>query len=550
MVFRTTQRVVLRLTARRNITLRVVMTETRNLSKINASIMIKNITLFFCCLYVSIAGVAQERSICGTSSEALQMIQQRLIANKERLKATKNHSASRSQEDIFIPLKFHLVARNNGFGRASGTDLLDQMCTLNETFLELGMQFYIKDGVNFVDNGVIYDSPTILGVENLMNNLRDDNAVNIFVVGNAQNPQREGVGRTLGYFDPRTDWVVIRESEIRNGGMTLLHEIGHFFGLPHPFNGWDFDPYSASKHGSPAPATAPGGVASELADGSNCETAGDMLCDTPADYLYFSQLNNQTCSYAEVMIDPQGDTLQPDPTLIMGYFLDNCMNRFTPMQVEMMKVDLERAERVSLQNPSFMPITVDLGDDPISDAAITPADEGVTSIAANNDEITLEWEAIEGATSYFVETTIDGFEAITVNEPRVNVPVEIGRVYRWRVKPFNDADFCVPFSSLWQFTVEVVSSVPTIGAVENWTIQPNPLHTTSDLIITLNANQQFEADILLRNLSGSTMTKIANQTFSTGSNTLQLSANGLEAGLYILSLENEEGVSQQKVVVY
>ena len=267
--------------------------------------MIKNVTLFFSCLYLSIAGFAQERSICGTSSEALQMIQQRLIANKERVKVNRNHSASRSQEDIFIPLKFHLVARNNGSGRASGTDLLSQMCTLNETFQELGIQFYIKDGVNFVDNGVIYDSPTILGVENIMNSLRDDNAVNIFVVGNAQNPQREGVGRTLGYFDPRTDWVVIRESEVRDGGMTLLHEIGHFFGLPHPFNGWDFDPYSASKHGSPAPSTAPGGVASEFADGSNCETAGDMLCDTPADYLYFSQLNNQTCEYSELMIDAQ-----------------------------------------------------------------------------------------------------------------------------------------------------------------------------------------------------------------------------------------------------
>jgi len=437
--------------------------------------------------------------------------------------------------------------RNNGTGRAQGSDLLDQMCTLNESFRPFGLQFYIKDGVNIVDNGAVYDSPTILNVQTQMVNLSDNEALNIFVIGNAQNPQSARPGNTLGFYDPQRDWIVIEEREIRNGGMTLPHELGHFFSLPHPFNGWDSDPYSASKHGSPAPEQSPGGATTEFADGSNCETAGDRICDTPADYLYFSQLNNTTCTYNEVMIDPKGDTLQPDPTLIMGYFLDRCMNRFTPMQAALMLTDYESQERAYLKNPDFSPVETPIADEPIADTAISPADE---STVASFGEVTLEWDAVEGATSYFLESNIDGFEAVSINESSLVVPVEIGRTYFWKVKPFNDSYFCTPFSSLWKFTVEMASSVPSISGVDKWTVQPNPVNSTADLQIAITANEAFEASLQLRNIAGSIVRQISTQTFFTGTNKVQISSKGLEAGLYILSLENEEGVNQRKVIVY
>ena len=499
-------------------------------------------------------GYAQERHICGTSPEALNAIQERLIKNKAALKLKRQQSTSRNREDIFIPIKFHMVAQSNGRGRATDANLLNQMCTINEAFGELGIKFYLKDGVNYLDNGALYDSPTILIVVTQMQNIRDDEAVNVFVVGNAQNPQVEGVGRTLGYYSPSTvqadtDWIVVRQDEIAGGGMTLLHELGHFFSLPHPFNGWDFDPYNPSRHGSPAPESAPNGRLTELADGSNCEVAGDMLCDTPADYLYFSQLNSNTCSYNLPMIDPQGDTLQPDPTLIMGYFLDRCMDRFTPEQVEMMRIDFESEDRAHLRSNPFTPIGIDLPDEPIAESTISPSNEEIVGVVASGDEIILEWGAVEGATSYIVESNIPDFESAIVTEARLPVRVEVGRLYRWRVRPFNDLDFCTP-ATLSEFRVDMVSSVPNIGAVEEWSIQPNPVLPSSDLFLSLAASQSFEADIRVRNVAGSTLFELPNRTFEIGDNTIPISTDGLNSGLYILSIENEEGVTQRKVVVW
>lgn len=516
----------------------------------NFNMMRRKIILLFIGLFMWFCGHTQKHPFCGTSTESLQMIQQRLIKNKAALKARGQQTTSRNREDIYIPLKFHLAARSNGTGRASGSDLLDQMCSLNETFKELGIQFYIKDGVNLIDNGAIYDSPTILNVETQMQNLRDEAAVNIFVVGNAQNPQREGVGRTLGFYDPRRDWIVVRSDQIDGGNVTLPHELGHFFSLPHPFNGWDFDPYSVSKFGSPAPETSPLGITTEFADGSNCETAGDRICDTPADYLYFTQIDGLNCVYREVMIDPQGDTLRPDPTLIMGYFPDRCSNRFTPMQVDLMKIDLEQPERLYLRNNDFTPDLSELASEPISADVISPVDDSTVGVTTSSEEITLEWASVEGASSYIVETTIRGFEAITTNEPQVKVPVEVGRVYRWKVKPFNDNNFCVPSSSLFTFTVSMVSSVPTITAVENWSIQPNPVNQTADLYLSLSASESFEADIFIRNVAGSTLMRMMKQPFSVGDNAVAIPTKELDPGLYILSLENEEGVTQRKVVVW
>lgn len=83
---------------------------------------------------------------------------------------------------------------------------------------------------------------------------------------------------------------------------TIGHELGHFFGLEHTFN----------ENGR------------ELANGSNCETAGDYVCDTPAD-PYNSSMKmdlfmTPACKFIWQGKDANGQYYNPDPSNIMSYY--------------------------------------------------------------------------------------------------------------------------------------------------------------------------------------------------------------------------------------
>lgn len=93
-------------------------------------------------------------------------------------------------------------------------------------------------------------------------------------------------------------------------GGCAAHELGHLFGLLHTFEN-------------------PG---SELVDGSNCETAGDLLCDTPADpYTGDPDITWQGgadgCEFIWEGRDTLGRYYQPDVGNIMSYY--NCACGFT-----------------------------------------------------------------------------------------------------------------------------------------------------------------------------------------------------------------------------
>lgn len=85
----------------------------------------------------------------------------------------------------------------------------------------------------------------------------------------------------------------------------VAHELGHYFGLAHTFE-------------SEVP---------ELADGSNCATAGDRICDTPADpYVDGDKTSDYMtgCEFNSLKRDLNGDTYSPDVSNIMSYYPCGC----------------------------------------------------------------------------------------------------------------------------------------------------------------------------------------------------------------------------------
>ena len=57
----------------------------------------------------------------------------------------------------------------------------------------------------------------------------------------------------------------------------------------------------------------------ELVSGSNCDTAGDLICDTPADPGLSSSNVDTTCKYKGTSRDPDGNTYNPDTRNVMSY---------------------------------------------------------------------------------------------------------------------------------------------------------------------------------------------------------------------------------------
>lgn len=102
------------------------------------------------------------------------------------------------------------------------------------------------------------------------------------------------------------------------------HEMGHALGLMH---------------------THDAGFGAELVDGSNCATAGDFVCDTPADPNLGTagRIQRSDCTYIGTVLDANGDAYHPITNNIMSY--SPCvLTTFTPGQVQVMQYVLDNVK--------------------------------------------------------------------------------------------------------------------------------------------------------------------------------------------------------------
>ena len=510
--------------------------------------MHKRFTLLICCFLFGVLSMnAQElRGTCG-NSYADQMSQiDRYLVNKKMAKL--NPSKSRSAV-TYIPIQFHLITRNNGTGGIQVTDLLDQLCLLNQQFGAFDIIFYLADAPNVIANDVVYDNHTLTSGQFTMRQRRNREALNVWVTNNASPAGGPEIGTVLGYYDPANDWIVIRKNQISGNNNTLAHEAGHFFSLFHPHLGWDSEPYSIGTHGTQVAARSPSGRDTELMDKSNCETAGDMICDTDPDYNFALTWNG--CIFNVDVQDPNGDLVNPDETLIMSYFNDECTSKFTETQVEMMVADVVSPGRNFLTRNNYTPLATEIT---ATATLVSPVESAVTS---SFNKVELKWQAVAGADTYLVEVdrsagfNIDNFKFVVSNATSLVLEdlLDADRNYRWRVTPYNASYTCATSSETARFRTGVSTSVATIGTVNNWSIQPNPIKEATTLTIDINAEAAFAADIKIFNLTGQLLQTQTAINFAAGNSKIPLRIGNLTKGVYFLTLENAEGILNKKLIV-
>jgi hypothetical protein len=218
---------------------------------------------------------------------------------------SKSAGLGRAKAATSIPVVFHIITKTSRRGGTEGdvsnSQVQQQMQVLNNAFAGTGFSFTLQ-GINRVDNGGWFDRCYGGGERQMKNALAVSPATTLNVY--TCEPSR-GI---LGYAtfpnsypeDSPMHGVVLLHSSLPGGsaapynlGDTATHEVGHYLGLYHTFQG-------------------------------GCAAPGDYVADTPpeASAAYGCPVGRDTCV---------GDG--PDPIFnFMDYTDDACMDRFTADQ--------------------------------------------------------------------------------------------------------------------------------------------------------------------------------------------------------------------------
>ncbi len=495
---------------------------------------------------------AQElRPICGTSAADQDMFNERLIQNLASVEAGQVQDRGGIQ---YAPVFFHLVGDASGNGRVREIKVLEQLCALNKAFEVSGIQFYFSPHPTLglfdktINNNAVYTTQTNTF---LMQAKRHQNAINYFITDIAASGNNDP-GLVLAYYTPANDWIVSRRDQINGNAnnSTIPHETGHFFSLQHPFKGWESSSgFGPSSPGWPtAPVLAPDGTPTERQNGTNCTIAADKICDTGPDYKFAFQVAG-CAPYTGGAKDPIGTLVDPNENNMMSYFEPCSSYVFTPLQYAAMSADVNKSYRNFLDN-AYVPVATSI--DTPNDLLVSPANG---STAQFYNAVTLEWNAVAGATHYLIEVDIVPSFAtnfvstyITTNTTLLLTNLDTNDTYYWRVKPFNYSVGCAAFKSRNFKTNNVVSSTIEINGLSAWQVSPNPVEGNAARIIA-NATSDFEANVLILDAAGRLVRSLQSVNFKEGANTVELPLEGLSNGFYFIQLNSGNARDVRKLVL-
>lgn len=174
----------------------------------------------------------------------------------------------------------------------------------SDFYSRIGVSFEASEPVHLIENYRFSQLQTMDELAELTNIYGKEHRLNLFIVEEFTDDLLGACGLGGGNSIYMAGSCIVPA--------TFAHESGHCFGLAHTFGTGDvFGDFVATD---------------ELADGSNCETAGDFICDTPADpYSPNSGIQYiDDCAFIYDGKDANGNYYDPDLGNVMGYYDESC----------------------------------------------------------------------------------------------------------------------------------------------------------------------------------------------------------------------------------
>lgn len=203
----------------------------------------------------------------------------------------------------------------------------DNIVLASDLYARIGVSFEASESVNLIDNYRFSQLQTMDELSELSNIYAKEHRLNLFIVEEFTDDLAGACGLGGG------NSIYMAGDCIEPA--TFAHESGHCFGLAHTFGTGDvFGDFVTTD---------------ELVNGSNCETTGDFICDTPADpynpssgIQYFDD-----CAYIYDGKDSNGDYYDPDLGNVMTYYDETCAcgTFFTDGQLRMVAKEYYNSAR-------------------------------------------------------------------------------------------------------------------------------------------------------------------------------------------------------------
>jgi len=259
--------------------------------------------ILFILLFVPAFYHAQNDLKCGNKMSASDL--QNHYARVQSALALLPHDTCLHRE---LSIAFHIVLDSTGAPGVNGADIITGMDLINKAWKPICISFKNckTDYIPNFNYNQWRDDPD---ESTCFPNYCIDNVINIFLVDNIVTPA--GAGGYAGKMAPSgCNRIVMNKGSIPG---VIVHEMGHFFGLPHTWTDAGTD---------------------ELVKRLNCYTNGDGFCDTESDPYPLGK-GGAHCDFQPGPKDINNDYYTPPLDNYMTYF-KGCTCRFTQEQYNFM----------------------------------------------------------------------------------------------------------------------------------------------------------------------------------------------------------------------